>query len=62
MNLAFYTMNERKIIAYEPGGVKIFDTVKEAAKHYDLHPVTVYNRIYDGKETNDVSFDYFADE
>jgi hypothetical protein len=55
-------MNERKVIAYEPGGVKIFDTVKEAATHYDLHPVTVYNRIKDGKETNDVSFDYFTDE
>jgi hypothetical protein len=55
-------MNERKVIAYEPGGVKIFDTVKEAATHYNLHPVTVYNRINDGKETNDVSFDYFTDE
>lgn len=55
-------MNKRKVIAYEPGGVKIFDTVKEAATHYNLHPVTVYNRINDGKETNDVSFDYFTDE
>ena len=49
----------RKVIAYEPGGIKIFDNVKEAATHYGTIPVTIYNRIKDGKEYNEVSFDYF---
>lgn len=49
----------KKIIAYEPDGVHIFDNAKEAAAHYGLPLPTLYALINSGEESSaGVSFDY----
>lgn len=50
---------QRKVIAYEPDGIKTFENVKEAAAHYGLHIQSIYALINNGNETDGgVSFDY----
>lgn len=49
----------RKVVAYEDGGIKVFDSAKEAAQCYGLKANTVYTLIGNGKECEcGVSFDY----
>ena len=50
---------QRKVIAYEPDGIKTFENVKEAAAHYGLRIQSIYALINNGNETDGgVSFDY----
>lgn len=50
---------KRKVVAYEGGGIKVFDSAKATAEHYGINVMTVYALINNGKETSGgVSFDY----
>lgn len=51
-------MNKKQVIAYEPDGVRIFESVSAAARHYDLSPQYISHLIHNGETTADgVSFD-----
>lgn len=51
-------MNKKQVIAYEPDGVRIFESVSAAARHYDLTPQYISHLIHNGETTAaGVSFD-----
>ena len=52
-------MNKKQVIAYEADGVRIFESVSAAARHYGLANSQIYILLHSGGTTADgVSFDY----